>query len=79
MTALRDGIVTLGVVLFMMTVAIPAAAQSPNCPGADPDDPGSDDDALQWCLDKYMYHVLRWLGPLGGWIFRRGMYKKYYA
>src|SRR6185436_10358067 len=26
----------------------------------------------------YMYHVLNWLGPLGGWIFRRGMYKKYY-
>jgi catechol 2,3-dioxygenase-like lactoylglutathione lyase family enzyme len=27
----------------------------------------------------HMYHVLKWLGPLGGWIFRRGMYKKYYA
>ncbi len=26
----------------------------------------------------YMYYVLAWLGPLGGWIFRRGMYKKYY-
>lgn len=26
-----------------------------------------------------MYHVLRWLGPLGGWLFRRGMYKQYYA
>jgi catechol 2,3-dioxygenase-like lactoylglutathione lyase family enzyme len=26
----------------------------------------------------YMYHVLKWLGPLGGWIFRRGMYQKYY-
>ena len=26
----------------------------------------------------YMYHVLNWLGPLGGWIFRRGMYRKYY-
>jgi glyoxylase I family protein len=26
----------------------------------------------------YMYYVLNWLGPLGGWIFRRGMYKKYY-
>ncbi len=25
-----------------------------------------------------MYHVLRWLGPLGGWLFRRGMYKQYY-
>jgi catechol 2,3-dioxygenase-like lactoylglutathione lyase family enzyme len=27
----------------------------------------------------YMYFVLDWLGPLGGWIFRRGMYKKYYV
>jgi len=27
----------------------------------------------------YMYHVLKWLGPLGGWIFRRGMYKQYYV
>jgi catechol 2,3-dioxygenase-like lactoylglutathione lyase family enzyme len=27
----------------------------------------------------YMYHVLGWLGPLGGWLFRRGMYRKYYA
>ena len=27
----------------------------------------------------YMYHVLKWLGPLGGVIFRRGMYKKYYG
>jgi glyoxylase I family protein len=26
----------------------------------------------------YKYHVLKWLGPLGGWIFRRGMYKQYY-
>jgi hypothetical protein len=26
----------------------------------------------------YMYHVLNWLGPLGGWLFRRGMYKQYY-
>jgi catechol 2,3-dioxygenase-like lactoylglutathione lyase family enzyme len=26
----------------------------------------------------YMYYVLDWLGPLGGWIFRRGMYRKYY-
>ena len=26
----------------------------------------------------HMYHVLGWLGPLGGWLFRRGMYKKYY-
>ena len=23
-------------------------------------------------------HVLNWLGPLGGWLFRRGMYKQYY-
>jgi catechol 2,3-dioxygenase-like lactoylglutathione lyase family enzyme len=27
----------------------------------------------------YMYHVLQWLGPLGGWLFRRGMYRKYYG
>ena len=27
----------------------------------------------------YMYHVLRWLGPVGGWLFRRGMYKQYYS
>ena len=27
----------------------------------------------------YMYHVLNWLGPLGGWVFRRGIYKRYYA
>jgi catechol 2,3-dioxygenase-like lactoylglutathione lyase family enzyme len=27
---------------------------------------------------RYMYHVLGWLGPLGGFLFRRGMYKKYY-
>ena len=27
----------------------------------------------------HMYYVLGWLGPLGGWIFRRGMYKKYYV
>jgi hypothetical protein len=27
---------------------------------------------------RHMYYVLRWLGPLGGWIFRRGMYKQYY-
>jgi catechol 2,3-dioxygenase-like lactoylglutathione lyase family enzyme len=27
----------------------------------------------------YMYYVLQWLGPLGGWIFRRGMYKQYYG
>ena len=26
----------------------------------------------------YKYHVLKWLGPLGGWIFRRGMYRQYY-
>ena len=26
----------------------------------------------------HMYHVLKWLGPLGGWLFRRGRYKQYY-
>jgi hypothetical protein len=25
-----------------------------------------------------MYYVLDWLGPLGGWLFRRGMYRQYY-
>ena len=24
----------------------------------------------------YMYHVLNWLGPLGGWLFRRGRYRQ---
>ena len=27
----------------------------------------------------HMYHVLKWLGPLGGWLFRKKMYKRYYA
>ena len=27
----------------------------------------------------YMHYVLGWLGPLGGFLFRRGMYKKYYG
>jgi catechol 2,3-dioxygenase-like lactoylglutathione lyase family enzyme len=27
----------------------------------------------------HMYYVLKWLGPIGGWLFRRGMYKQYYA
>lgn len=27
---------------------------------------------------RHMYYVLGWLGPLGGWLFRRGMYKHYY-
>ena len=26
----------------------------------------------------YMHHVLSWGGALGGWLFRRGMYKAYY-
>jgi len=26
----------------------------------------------------YMHYVLNWLGPLGGFLFRRGMYKHYY-
>ena len=25
---------------------------------------------------RHMYYVLGWLGPLGGWIFRRGRYKQ---
>ncbi len=27
----------------------------------------------------YMHTVLRWLGPLGGWLFRRKMYRQYYT
>ncbi|MGE3958526.1 MAG: VOC family protein [Vicinamibacterales bacterium] len=27
---------------------------------------------------KRMHWVLQWLGPLGGFLFRRGMYRKYY-
>ena len=27
----------------------------------------------------FMYYVLGWLGPLGGFLFRRGMYKQYYG
>ncbi len=26
----------------------------------------------------YMHYVLSWGGALGGWLFRRGMYRKYY-
>jgi hypothetical protein len=26
----------------------------------------------------YMHYVLQWLGPLGGWLFRRGRYRQYY-
>jgi catechol 2,3-dioxygenase-like lactoylglutathione lyase family enzyme len=26
----------------------------------------------------YMYHVLKWFGPLGGWLFRKKMYRQYY-
>jgi len=28
---------------------------------------------------RHMHFVLKWLGPLGGWIFRRGMYRKHYT
>jgi catechol 2,3-dioxygenase-like lactoylglutathione lyase family enzyme len=27
----------------------------------------------------YMYYVLKWFGPLGGWLFRRGRYRQHYA
>lgn len=27
----------------------------------------------------HMYYVLKWLGPLGGFLFRRGRYKQYYG
>lgn len=26
----------------------------------------------------YKYHVLKWLGALGGWLFRRWIYRRYY-
>jgi catechol 2,3-dioxygenase-like lactoylglutathione lyase family enzyme len=26
----------------------------------------------------FMHYVVQWLGPLGGWLFRRGMYRRYY-
>ena len=26
----------------------------------------------------YMHYVLDWLGPIGGWLFRRGKYRRYY-
>jgi hypothetical protein len=26
-----------------------------------------------------MYYVLGWLGPLGGFLFRRGRYERYYS
>jgi catechol 2,3-dioxygenase-like lactoylglutathione lyase family enzyme len=26
----------------------------------------------------YKYQVLKWLGPLGGWLFRKKMYRQYY-
>lgn len=40
------------IALLFVIVSIPAAAQSPNCPGADPNDSFPDDAALQWCLDN---------------------------
>ncbi|HEX7085833.1 MAG TPA: VOC family protein [Vicinamibacterales bacterium] len=27
---------------------------------------------------RHMYYVLDWLGPLGGWLFRRGRYRQHY-
>ena len=27
----------------------------------------------------FMYYVLDWLGPLGGWLFRKTMYRRYYT
>jgi catechol 2,3-dioxygenase-like lactoylglutathione lyase family enzyme len=37
-----------------------------------------DGNLIELIDNKHMRHVLRWLGPLGGVVFRRTLYKKYY-
>jgi catechol 2,3-dioxygenase-like lactoylglutathione lyase family enzyme len=37
-----------------------------------------DGNLIELIDNKHMRHVLRWLGPLGGVVFRRTMYKQYY-
>jgi len=37
-----------------------------------------DGNAIELIDLGHMYHVLKWLGPLGGFFFRRGMYRQYY-
>ncbi len=37
-----------------------------------------DGNLVEMIDQKKMHYVIKFLGPLGGWVFRRGMYKKYY-
>ena len=37
-----------------------------------------DGNLIELIDNKHMRPVLKWLGPLGGFVFRRTMYKKYY-
>lgn len=37
-----------------------------------------DGNLIELIDNKHMRPILRWLGPLGGWVFRRTMYKKWY-
>jgi catechol 2,3-dioxygenase-like lactoylglutathione lyase family enzyme len=37
-----------------------------------------DGNLIELMVLGYKYHVLRWLGSLGGFLFRRGMYRPYY-
>jgi catechol 2,3-dioxygenase-like lactoylglutathione lyase family enzyme len=38
-----------------------------------------DGNLIELIDNKHMRAVLKWLGPLGGWLFRRTMYRRYYA
>lgn len=38
-----------------------------------------DGNLIEMIDQRKMHYVIKWLGPLGGWVFRRGMYKKYYV
>lgn len=37
-----------------------------------------DGNAIELIDLGHMYYVLKWLGPLGGFLFRRGRYRQYY-
>ncbi len=37
-----------------------------------------DGNLIEMIDQRRMHYVIKWLGPLGGFLFRRGMYKKYY-